>query len=182
MSSRPPPDALTLDEMLAGADDPEHEEGWSDLVRSADAALAWRSAIASRGRIDRLARWLRRAPWLSAPLQRLNAVRRRRLSSEATVHLDYPDAVLAAALALAEGEGARPVTLTWGDLTELALPIGERVCLLVDGDSAVEFRYEHGEASGPLPTGAWELKSDEAPVLLTAQAGEAVAGLLLVEE
>ena len=53
--TRLPPNAVTLDAMILGTDADEDQEAWSDLLASPGAALAWRTAVGRRGRIDAFA-------------------------------------------------------------------------------------------------------------------------------
>ncbi len=170
MRTRGTPDALALDRMVLGTDDPADagdRAAWIDLLAAPDAHRAWQRAVDRRAESDRFAAVVIDHSWLAAPL--LSA---RRAMRRAVDRLSWPGAearttgsLLAATLG-ADPPDATTVAIAPGDHRVLALGLG--ATLHFDLPPGTVLRVQTPSGLHDLGAGvvAWRLDEGDAPVAL----------------
>ncbi len=172
MTARKAPDALMLDRMVLGTDDPhdvEDRAAWMDLLADPDADRAWQLAVERRAQVDQFAAVLAEHPWLAAPLLTARRATRRAisvlawpgahaavetLSLEAMLGTDAPASVT---FSIAPGDH-RVIEASLGSTVRFDLPVGT-----VLREQKPDGLHELGDIT------EWRLDPDESPVMLVLE-------------
>lgn len=161
-----PLDPATLDAMVLHTEDSVAD--WEALVRSAAGLPAWQTAVQQREQIDHMAERLRKSPWLATvllPLRR--AARALRSPPDFVLQVWEGPALLAETLGATVPRSVEPVTLSWGQVISVRVPVGRSICLQPSniGEPFAVFALSKG-IEHALPHCEWTLERNEAPVLL----------------
>ena len=176
--TRLPPNAVTLDAMILGTDADEDQEAWSDLLASPGAALAWRTAVGRRGRIDAFALAIANHPWLAdASLTLRRGMRRLARGTWPGAHVTM-DSPLLATLA---GMPSHGVSLAQGETRTLEVPVGTEVRIALPEGTHLQRVTSYGAETFDHP--GWHMERGDDLVVLVAvrDDGTPAATLILVE-
>lgn len=186
MAKVDPPNLLDLDALLTDPEGDEQTATWNALVRSAEAANAWRQAQRLRVGLDAMVVVTGRFPWLVAPWSAIRATRRLVTAALPTVLAgDLPAArQLALGVLGPTGESAQPdrvVTLRWGGVVEVALPVGTVIGVRASDGRRLDPLWRSSLHLEPVVSRSWRLESGEMPVLAVVTQDGASAGLIVLQ-
>ena len=186
MAKHRAPSVIEIDALLTGSSADGDEQLWTDLVRAAGSGDAWRRAQRVRARLDSLVELTGRFPWVVQPWLAIRATKRfvtERLPPVRVGGFSAPVTLGLGVLGPDQGPQApdRSVTLRWGEVVELRLPVGTTVDVRPPSGTTVAPEWRSNKHPQPVPSPAWRLEPGEAPVLVTVEVNGARAGLVILE-